>query len=223
MTKPALIFDMDGVILDTEQLVRRSWNLAAPDYGAVDSDAVFLRTVGTTRKHTAEILRECYGADFPAEEFSASLSKIYHEIEAVEGVPVKAGARELLQWAQANGFRVGLASSTRQPIVERELGKENLLQYFDYILGGDRIPRSKPFPDIYELACREMRINPPDAFAIEDSYNGIRSSHTAGMMPVMVPDLLPPTEEMFQLCTAIFPSLTELQAFLCKQYIEKEA
>lgn len=222
MTKPALIFDMDGVILDTEQLVRRSWNLAAPDYGAEDSDTVFLRTVGTTRKHTAEMLRERYGMDFPAEEFNSSVSKIYHEIEAVEGVPVKAGARELLQWARENDFRVGLASSTRQPIVERELGKENLLQYFDYILGGDRIARSKPFPDIYELACQEMQVNPSDTFAIEDSYNGIRSSHTAGMMPVMIPDLLPPTEEMFQLCKAVFPSLTEFQAFLCKQYIEKK-
>ena len=121
MTKPALIFDMDGVILDSEQLVRRSWNLAAQDYGAANSDPVFLLTVGTTRKHTCDILREHYGADFPAEEFNTSLSKIYHEIEAVEGVPVKTGARELLQWAKQTGFRVGLASSTRQPSGEREL------------------------------------------------------------------------------------------------------
>lgn len=218
MTKPALIFDMDGVILDTEQLVRRSWNLAARDYGAANSDPVFLLTVGTTRKHTCDILREHYGADFPAEEFNTALSKIYHEIEAVEGVPVKPGARELLEWAKQSGFRVGLASSTRQPIVERELGRENLLQYFDYVLGGDRIARSKPFPDIYETACREMQVQPSNAFAIEDSYNGIRSAHAAGMMPVMVPDLLPPTEEMQQLSREIFASLREFHAFLEKQF-----
>lgn len=218
MTKPALIFDMDGVILDSEQLVRRSWNLAAQDYGAANSDPVFLLTVGTTRKHTCDILREHYGVDFPAEEFNTSLSKIYHEIEAVEGVPVKTGARELLQWAKQTGFRVGLASSTRQPIVERELGRENLLQYFDYVLGGDRIARSKPFPDIYETACREMGVQPANAFAIEDSYNGIRAAHTAGMMPVMVPDLLPPTEEMRQLSTAVFSDLTEFHAYLEKTF-----
>lgn len=218
MTKPALIFDMDGVILDSEQLVRRSWNLAAQDYGAANSDPVFLLTVGTTRKHTCDILREHYGADFPAEEFNTSLSKIYHEIEALEGVPVKTGTRELLQWAKQTGFRVGLASSTRQPIVERELGRENLLQYFDYVLGGDRIARSKPFPDIYETACREMGVQPANAFAIEDSYNGIRAAHTAGMMPVMVPDLLPPTEEMRQLSTAVFSDLTEFHAYLEKTF-----
>ena len=218
MTKPALIFDMDGVILDSEQLVRRSWNLAAQDYGAANSDPVFLLTVGTTRKHTCDILREHYGADFPAEEFNTSLSRIYHEIEAVEGVPVKTGARELLQWAKQTGLRVGLASSTRQPIVERELGRENLLQYFDYVLGGDRIARSKPFPDIYETACREMGVQPANAFAIEDSYNGIRAAHTAGMMPVMVPDLLPPTEEMRQLSTAVFSDLTEFHAYLEKTF-----
>lgn len=218
MTKPALIFDMDGVILDSEQLVRRSWNLAAQDYGAANSDPVFLLTVGTTRKHTCDILREHYGAEFPAEEFNTSLSRIYHEIEAVEGVPVKTGARELLQWAKQTGFRVGLASSTRQPIVERELGRENLVQYFDYVLGGDRIARSKPFPDIYETACREMGVQPANAFAIEDSYNGIRAAHTAGMMPVMVPDLLPPTEEMRQLSTAVFSDLTEFHAYLEKTF-----
>ncbi|MDO4173378.1 MAG: HAD family phosphatase [Eubacteriales bacterium] len=212
--KPALIFDMDGVILDTEQLVRRCWNLAALDFGMQDSDPVFLTTVGTTRKHTAEILLEHYGADFPADSFNSTVSKIYHEIEAKEGVPVKPGARELLQWAQAAGYRVGLASSTRQPIVERELTRENLTQYFDYMLGGDRIARSKPFPDIYETACRDMQITPSEAYAIEDSYNGIRAAHTAGMMPVMVPDLLPPTEEMARLCRGIFPSLSAFQDFL---------
>lgn len=216
--KPALIFDMDGVILDTEQLVRRCWNLAAVEFGAQDSDPVFLTTVGTTRKHTGEILLEHYGVDFPAEDFNAAVSTIYHEIEAVEGIPVKPGARALLQWARETGYHIGLASSTRQPIVERELERENLIQYFDYILGGDRIARSKPFPDIYETACREMQIAPFEAYAIEDSYNGIRSSHAAGMMPVMIPDLLPPTEEMFHLCREIFPSLTAFQEFLKKTY-----
>lgn len=218
MTKPALIFDMDGVILDTEQVVRRSWNLAAKDYGLENSDSVFLLTVGTTWKHTYHILHQHYGTDFPAEEFHSALSKRYHTIEKTEGVPVKTGARELLQWAKQNGFRLGLASSTQQSIVERELGKENLLQYFDYVLGGDRIARSKPFPDIYETACRDMQIPPAEAFAIEDSYNGIRSSHAAGMMPVMIPDLLPPTEEMRQLSHSIFASLTEFQAYLEREF-----
>ena len=95
-TKPTLIFDMDGVILDTEQLVRRCWNEIAPEFHADAIDAVFLTTVGTTRVHTCSILRERYGADFPAEDFNNAVSRRYHVIDDAEGVPVKTGARELL-------------------------------------------------------------------------------------------------------------------------------
>ena len=107
-TKPTLIFDMDGVILDTEQLVRRCWNEIAPEFHADAIDAVFLTTVGTTRVHTCSILRERYGADFPAEEFNNAVSRRYHVIDDAEGVPVKTGARELLQWARDNAAASGL-------------------------------------------------------------------------------------------------------------------
>ena len=126
-TKPTLIFDMDGVILDTEQLVRRCWNEIAPEFHADAIDAVFLTTVGTTRVHTCSILRERYGADFPAEEFNNAVSRRYHVIDDAEGVPVKTGARELLQWARDNAYTIGLASSTRQAIVEKELSERGLL------------------------------------------------------------------------------------------------
>ena len=138
-TKPTLIFDMDGVILDTEQLVRRCWNEIAPEFHANAIDAVFLTTVGTTRVHTCN---------------------------------------------------------------------------FDYVLGGDRIARSKPAPDIYETACRALHAVPADTYAIEDSYNGIRAAHAAGMRPIMVPDLLPPTQEMHTLAAHIFPNLTAFHEFL---------
>lgn len=166
-TKPTLIFDMDGVILDTEQLVRRCWNEIAPAFHADAIDAVFLTTVGTTRVHTCSILRERYGADFPAEEFNNAVSRRYHAIDDAQGVPVKTGARELLQWARDNAYTIGLASSTRQAVVEKELSERGLLAYFDYVLGGDRIARSKPAPDIYETACRALHAVPADTYAIE--------------------------------------------------------
>ncbi len=213
-TNPTLIFDMDGIILDTEQVVRRCWHDIAPHFHADDIDPVFLATVGTTRVHTCEILRERYGAEFPAEEFNSAASRRYHEIDDAEGVPVKTGARELLHWAKESGYALGLASSTRQAVVEKELSERGLLSYFDYVLGGDKITRSKPAPDIYATACRAMHAEPAKTYAIEDSYNGIRSAHAAGMMPIMVPDLLPPTEEMRQLAVHIFSDLTEFHEFL---------
>lgn len=94
--------------------------------------------------------------------------------------PVKTGARELLQWARDNAYTIGLASSTRQAVVEKELSERGLLPYFDYVLGGDRIARSKPAPDIYETACRALHAVPADTYAIEDSYNGIRAAPCSG-------------------------------------------
>lgn len=163
------------------------------------------------------ILRERYGADFPAEEFNNAVSRRYHAIDDAQGVPVKTGARELLQWARDNAYTIGLASSTRQAVVEKELSERGLLAYFDYVLGGDRIARSKPAPDIYETACRALHAVPADTYAIEDSYNGIRAAHAAGMRPIMVPDLLPPTQEMYTLAAHIFPNLTAFHEFLKRQ------
>ncbi|MDO5785252.1 MAG: HAD family phosphatase [Eubacteriales bacterium] len=215
---PVLIFDMDGVILDTERLVCRCWHELGEAYQLTDIDEVFLTTVGTTRKHTGEILCAQYGADFPQDTFNADISRLFHSIADVEGIPVKTGAREALAWASEQGFRIGLATSTRQVTAETELKHAGLYQYFDYILGGDRITRSKPFPDIYLTACHNMGIAPSDAFAIEDSYNGIRAASQAGMHPIMVPDILPPTEEMHQLCRTVLPDLTALPAFLQHTY-----
>ena len=214
--RPALIFDMDGVIFDSEALVRRCWRLLAPEYGLPSDglDAVFLATVGTTRVYTGEIMREQYGAQFPYEAFDRQVSRTFFSIARSEGIPVKPGARELLCWARQAGFRIGLASSTREAILRRELEHEQLYHLFDHTVGGDRIARSKPHPDIYETACREMGVRPQEAFAIEDSYNGIRAAAAAGMRPVMVPDVLPPTDEMRALCCAIFPDLAAFQAWL---------
>lgn len=215
MQKMALIFDMDGVILDTESLCRRCWHELAPEYGLPDDlDKVFLATVGTTRRHTGVMMREHYGADFPYEQFDRHVSRTFHAIADVEGIPLKPGACELLAYASENSFRIGLASSTRQVTVETELRQAGLYQYFDYVLGGDRIARSKPFPDIYQTACRDMGVAPEDAFAVEDSYNGIRAASGAGMRPIMIPDLLPPTDEMRALCHAIFPDLVHFRDFL---------
>lgn len=214
----ALIFDMDGVILDTESLVLRCWRQLAPEYGIEQADDLFLQSVGTTRRHTGEMLCTRFGADFPAEAFNSHVSRVFHAIADREGIPLKKGAREILQWACAGGIPVGLASSTRQATVEKELRQAGLYDFFTHVLGGDRIARSKPFPDIYTAACRAMQVPPHRAIAVEDSYNGIRAAAAAGMQPVMIPDLLPPTGEMFALCRAVLPDLTQLRSLLSEEH-----
>ncbi len=217
MTQPmTVIFDMDGVILDTEHLVLHCWKQLAPAYARTvqEVEEIFPPTIGTTRKYTGEIVRAHWGEAFPYEQFDADVSRTFHRIADAEGIPLKPGARELLADLFAHGCRIGLASSTRQTTLESELRRAGLDTYFDFMLGGDRIAHSKPAPDIYLAACRGIGVRPQDAFAVEDSYNGIRAAHGAGMMPIMVPDMLQPTPEIAALCHAVFPGLPQLQAYL---------
>ena len=96
----------------------------------------------------------------------------------------------------------------------QELRDAGLLEYFDVLVCGDKVERSKPAPDIFLKACEETGVSPARAYAVEDSYNGIRSAAAGGLRPVMVPDLMPPTEEMEQLAEVILPDLTAVERYL---------
>ena len=129
-------------------------------------------------------------------------------------MPLKPGARELLHHLREENWGIGLASSTRRVLVQSQLEGVGLWHYFDQVVTGDQLERSKPAPDIYLMACRALGVAPEAAWAVEDSYNGIRSSAAAGMRPIMVPDLLPPTPEMRQLSHIILPDLTAVEDYL---------
>ena len=108
---------------------------------------------------------------------------------------------------------LGLASSTRLAVVTQELQAAGLYDYFQAVVGGDLLKNSKPAPDIYLMTCERMGALPENTYAIEDSYNGIRSAHSAGMRPVMVPDLTPATEEMRDLSVAVFEDLIQVRDY----------
>lgn len=126
----------------------------------------------------------------------------------------KQGVEELLKYLKDKGFKVGIASSTREKIVRRQISEGGLLEYFDQIVGGDMVKHSKPEPDIFLEACGRLESKPENCYVIEDSYNGIRAAHAAGMHPIMVPDLMEPTEEMKSLAEQILGSLCAVQEFL---------
>lgn len=138
---------------------------------------------------------------------------LFHEIADTEGIPVKPGAAELLQYLSEEKVPLGLASSTRLAVVTQELQAAGLYDYFQVVVGGDLLKNSKPAPDIYLMTCERMGALPENTYAIEDSYNGIRSAHSAGMRPVMVPDLTPATEEMRDLSVAVFEDLIQVRDY----------
>ena len=212
----AMVFDMDGVIFDSERAVIGCWIELAEKYGFQDIEKACLACTGTTMARTREIMLEIYGQDFPYDKYKKEMSDLFHANAAGGKLPKKPGIRELLEYLRRENIKTAVASSTRRDLVTRELEEGGLLSYFDEIVCGDMVSRSKPEPDIYLEACRRLQERPEDCYAIEDSYNGIRSAKRAGMHPIMVPDQAAPTEEMEELADSILPSLHEVQ-----QYIDK--
>lgn len=214
----AVIFDMDGIIFDSERLVLECWEKMAKKYHLEGMHEAYLPCIGTNDSRTKEIMMDYYGAGFPYDAFRKEASVLFHEITDRDGLPVKKGVRELLEYLNDNDIPVGLASSTRLAVVTEELKQAGLYGYFRTVTGGDQLKRSKPEPDIYLMACGKLGARPENTYAVEDSYNGIRSSHSAGMMPVMVPDLLPPTEEMRQKSVAVLDDLLQVRDWFIKRW-----
>ena len=203
----AVVFDMDGVIFDSERGCLNVWLELAEKNNLKDMKNVFIECIGTTVVKTREILKSAYGEDFDVDYFQSEASRMFHEKYDDGRLPVLAGAREILPYLKEAGYKVGLASSTRNATVHQQLTDAGLIKYFDNITCGDMLKVSKPEPDIYLLACKNLGVAPSRAIAIEDSFNGIRSAFRAGMKPVMVPDMIPADDEMKELSYKIFDNL----------------
>lgn len=210
----AVVFDMDGVIFDSERLVIVCWKEVADKYGIVDIERACEACLGVNATETREIFKNFYGQDFPYDEYKKEMSEMFHSRYDGGRLPTKVGVKELLQYLKGQGKKVGLASSTRKAVVVQELTDAGLIEYFDVVVGGDMVTRSKPQPDIFLKACEELGVEPEKAFAIEDSYNGIRAASAGKLRPLMVPDLMPKTEEMQELAEEIFETLLDVKTYL---------
>lgn len=209
-----VVFDMDGVLFDSEALVLHSWEQTAEIHGIPDVREVCLRCLGTNAEKSRQLFLEKYGADFPYDTYKTEMSARYWENVGEGKLALKPGVREILDALQQHGWKTAIASSTRTAVVREEMQHFGLEQMFHEIIGGDMVRRSKPDPEIYLTACRALGADPAETYAVEDSYNGIRAAAAAGMRPVMIPDLLPPTPEIERLTEQIFPSMAEFQQFL---------
>lgn len=210
----AVVFDMDGVIFDSERAVMQCWKEVASRHNIPDIEKAILACTGTTMVRTREIMLDLYGADFPYDEYARESSAIFHSRYDGGRLPMKPGVKELLTFLKERGKKIALASSTRQQVVTDELRDAGIIEYFDRIICGDMVSRSKPAPDIFLKACEELNVSPSDSYAIEDSYNGIRAAHAGSLHPIMVPDLLPADEEMQSLAEIILPTLTSVIEYL---------
>ncbi|MEI3190725.1 MAG: HAD family phosphatase [Lachnospiraceae bacterium] len=214
MQYQAVVFDMDGVIFDTERLVIEFWKEVAKKHNIPNIEHTCIQCLGTNRVRTREIFLENYGADFPFDPYRAEVTELFNTHYKGVPLPTKPGIRELLSYLQEQDIKVGLASSTAQHLVRDEIGTAGLLPYFQTLVCGDMVEHSKPAPDIFLKACEILNADPTKSIAIEDSFNGIRSAHCAGMTPIMVPDQVQPTDEIRTLAFHVMPSLLDVLNWL---------
>ncbi len=207
----AVIFDMDGVIFDSETLVLETWKETAERHGVAGVEQVCQKCLGLNASASKQVFLAHYGDDFPYDEYKKEMGALFHERADGGRLNQKPGIRELLIFLQDHKIRTAVASSTKSELVETELREGGLLPLFDAVIGGDMVQKSKPEPDIFLKACEVLAVSPKQSWVIEDSYNGIRAASRAGAVPVMVPDLAEPTEEMRRLATYILPSLVEVR------------
>lgn len=202
-----VVFDVDGVLFDTERLSQGTWNAVSTELGWPQVGRAYLEFVGQNRADILQKMLDLFGPDFPRETFLRTCSARSQERMEREGVPLKPGVREILEFLTARGIPAALATSTNQERTQRRMEMTGLGPCFSAVVTGDQVEHSKPDPEIYQLACRALGTAPARTLAIEDSRNGILSAHAAGMPVVMVPDLIPPTPELelllFRRCTSL--------------------
>lgn len=217
----AVVFDMDGVIFDSERVYRMMEHRAAAKYGFPDEkvepfcDLIAGGTKETNRKH----FEATFGTDVDYMEFREVVNSGVDAYGRDPGYDVKPGIRELLEYLKENGYLVGVATSTARERAEYHLKKHGLIGYFDKIIYGDMVHRGKPEPDIYFTACETLGVRPEEAVGVEDSINGVISSGRAGLYTIMVIDLIQPDEKARAHADQILDSAEEIIPLLSEKSI----
>lgn len=209
-----LVFDMDGLIFDSERIVQRSWNLAGEAIGIPKVGDHIYHTLGFNVVRREQYFREHICPDFPMEEFQTQSRQFFRRIADTEGVPRKEGVVELLRYAKEHGIKTAVATSSRREYASELLKQGGVYDFFDGFVYGDMVTHAKPDPEIYVRACEMLQVDPHHCLALEDAPAGIRSSYEACMMPVMIPDLVQPDDKTAALCFRQYSSLLDVLAFL---------
>lgn len=209
----AVVFDMDGLLINTEVLWREGMIEAARAFGRDLHLDAFKRMIGTPATRTREILYEEFGADFDVDSYLDDAGQRFHDGLDLENI-LKAGVVELLDHLDALGLPRAIATSSPHEAVETHLRPSGVIDRFNAVIARGDYANGKPAPDPFLNAAKALGVAAEDCLALEDSHAGVRAAHAAGMMTVMVPDLLDPTEEMREKCVHVAESLHHVRDLL---------
>lgn len=210
----AVIFDVDGTLLDTERIYMKAWKEAAAEAGYVMPDSVLQKTRAVNTKDAARIFEEEIGNGFSYQAVRPIRVRIAEEIIKRESPILKPGVLELLAFLEGKGIRLSVASSTNQQGTREHLAESRILDRFEVVVGGDMVTNGKPHPDIFLKAAEALGTAPEECIVVEDSPAGIRAAHAAGMKAVLVPDQATITQEIIDMADVVLNSLLEMPAYL---------
>lgn len=210
----AVIFDMDGLMLDTERLAPQAWSDAAAALEVPFDMALVPAMVGRNFRDCQALITDHHGAHFPTAALMRAWHVAYDAIVEREGIAVKPGLLTLLDWLECEAIPKAVATSTRRDRAQAKLAQTALLSRFSALVGGDEVPRGKPAPDIFLAAARRLSESPVDCLVLEDSEPGVMAALAAGMTAIMVPDMHPPSAALRALEPLVLGSLAEVPAWL---------
>ncbi len=204
------IFDMDGLLFDSERLFMKKKELVLREYGYQQKKEDYELTLGTTGETLKNILYQIYGSDYPADEISQKTRELVDQHNTLYGPSLKPGIPELLTYLQQKQIPCCVATSTDSTTAKRYLTQGHILHYFSYVIGGDAVRISKPDPEIFLKACYHYKIKPEHALVFEDSENGILAAHSGHIPVICIPDLKFPDKEKADLTTAVVTSAFDI-------------
>ena len=209
----AVVFDMDGVITDTEKLYRRFQLEEGRSRGISDEEMerVCLAIAGGTKYSNKPRFEAIVGRGIDYFEYREKMMARMDAHIKEHGVELKTGVKDILQYLRSKNIKIGLATSTMRERATGYLVDHGIYEYFDKLIFGDMVENGKPAPDIFLKACQELNVAPEEAIAVEDSINGIKSAYSAGTFPVMVVDLIEPNDEIKPLTKKIYRVITDIK------------
>ncbi len=210
----AVIFDMDGLLIDSERIVLEGWRLITARMGIQIPNSLVPKIIGRTMKDGEAIVKGELGEDFPYLEVREKVQQHLQEAFQQNLVPKKPGVDEILDMLEVRDIPKVVATSTYRKEATNRLRSVHLLDRFPAFVGGDEVEKGKPAPDLFYEAALRIGVQPGRCIVLEDSEPGIRAARNGGMLPIFVPDLHPPSEETVQIAEYIFPSLHEVRTFL---------
>lgn len=211
----AVIFDMDGLLLDTERVCMTIFKEACHIQNLPFHEEIYLSIIGRNAAGIEQIFRQAYGNDY--DRLHQEWRTRYNKVVKHQAIPVKQGVIELLDWLKAHNLPMAVATSTEKSVAEKKLALAGLTTYFDNLTTGCEVRQGKPDPEIYQLAAHRLKISPQKCLAFEDSNNGVRSAVAAGMITYQIPDLVNPCDEIKAVGHHILPSLHTVLEVLKQQ------